>query len=248
MKRFFKTLLVLLLVLMPVTFANAKKTTTTTAAAPTTDKMNMYVFYGNGCPHCADLETYIKNNLKKDSRVKDMINVIYYETWYDETNQKFISYVGQALNVEVKGVPFVVIGDQYFSGYGEQMNEEIVSTIQKVKDSGKYTDVVATVAAQTKITPNESNPEAGIESQEDEKDDSKKNDVIGIVILGVTVVIILAIIFTKHSDDAEEDEDEEVEETTEEVVEETTEKKEGPKTVKKTTSTKKKATKKKSAK
>ena len=243
MKRFFKTLLVLLLVLMPVTFANAKKTTTTTAAAPASDKMNMYVFYGNGCPHCADLETFIKNNLKKDSRVKDMINVIYYETWYDNTNQELIAAVGQALNVEIKGVPFVVIGDQYFSGYGEQMNEEIVSTIQKVKDSGKYTDVVATVAAQTKITPNESNPEAGIDSQEDEKDESKKNDVIGIVILGITVVVILAIIFTKHADDAEsEDEDKEEE------VEETTEEKEEPKTVKKTTSTKKKTTKKKSTK
>lgn len=242
MKRFFKTLLVLMLVLVPVTFANAKKTTTTTAATTASDKMNMYVFYGNGCPHCADLEVFIKNKLKKDSRVNDKINVIYYETWYDETNQKLLSAVGQALNVEIKGVPFVVIGTEYFSGYGETMDEEIVSTIQKVSDSGKYVDVVATAAAQAKVTPNVSNPESGIDSQEDEKDDSKKNDVIGIIILGVTVVIILAIIFTKHSDDADEDVEEDKEETEE--VEETTEKEE-PKTVKKTTSTKKKNTKKK---
>lgn len=245
MKRFFKTLLVLLLVLMPVTFANAKKTTTTTAAAPASDKMNLYVFYGNGCPHCEELEQYIATGLKKDSRVKDFINVIYYETWYDETNQKLLSAVGQALNVDIKGVPFFLIGDQYFSGYGSQMNEEIVSTIQKVKDSGKYTDVVAAVSAQTKIVGNESNPEAGIVPEEEKKDDSKKNDTIGIIILGVTVVIILAIIFTKHSDDAEEDEEED--EKTEEV-EEKVEKSEEPKTTKKTTSTKKKATKKNSTK
>ena len=243
MKRFFKTLLVLLLVLMPVTFANAKKTTTTTAAAPASDKMNLYVFYGNGCPHCEELEQFIATSLKKDSRVKDLINVIYYETWYDETNQMLVSAVGQALNVEVKGVPFFVIGDQYFSGYGSQMNEEIVSTIQKVQESGKYTDVVAAVSASTKITGNESNPEAGIATEDDKKDDSKKNDTIGIIILGVTVVIILAIIFTKHSDDAEEDEEDEKAEEKEEV--EKVEKKEEPKTTKKTTSTKKKATNKK---
>lgn len=264
MKRFFKTLLVLVLILMPITFASAKKTTTTTTATQTTDKVTMYVFYGNGCPHCEELEQYIATTLKKDSRVKDYLEVKYFETWYDETNQNVLSAIGNALQVDVKGVPFVVIGNDYFSGYGAQMNEEIVSKIQSQKDNDKYVDVVATVTAQTKVYPNESNPEAGIDAGETEKNDSKKNDVIGIVILGITVVIILAIIFTKHSDDADEDEeeskdeDEDDEEETEEVEEDTddedeeeveeSEEKEEPKTVKKTTSTKKKAKKKKSAK
>jgi thiol-disulfide isomerase/thioredoxin len=250
MKRFFKTLLVLVLILMPITFASAKKTTTTTAAAQPTGKVTMYVFYGNGCPHCEELEEYIATTLKKDSRVKDYLEVKYYETWYDETNQQVLTTIGSALGVDIKGVPFVLIGDDYFSGYGSQMNEEIVSKIQAQKDNSKYVDVVAAVTAQTKVYPNESNPEAGIDAGDSEKDDSKKNDVIGIVILGVTVVIILAIIFTKHSDDAEEDEADEKEDTEDEVdeeeVEESEEKEE--KTVKKTTSTKKKANKKKSAK
>ena len=122
MKKILKSLLVLLLVLVPVTFAQAKKTTTnktTTVAAKAPNTVNMYVFYGDGCPHCAELEEYVKSNLKKDARVKDFINVVYYETWYDETNQKLLSAVGQALNIEIKGVPFVVIGTEYFSGYGQ---------------------------------------------------------------------------------------------------------------------------------
>ena len=241
MKRLFKTLLVLLLVLMPITFASAKKTTTTTAAAAP-GKVNIYVFYGNGCPHCADLEEYVKNTLRKDSRVKDMFEVIYYETWYDSTNQQFLTQVANYMNMEIKGVPFVLIGDQYFSGYGSTMNEEIVSTIQKEAANAKYTDVVANVVAATNITPVQSYPEDAIEDKDGNKD-SKKNDVIGIIILGVTVVIILAIIFTRHADDSDDEEDEEVEEEkTEEKVEEK------PKAVKKTTSTKKKTTKKKTTK
>ena len=105
MKKILKSLLVLLLVLVPVTFAQAKKTTTTkttTVAAKAPNTVNMYVFYGDGCPHCAELEEYIKSNLKKDARVKDFINVVYYETWYDTTNQQFLSAVGQELEVSVR--------------------------------------------------------------------------------------------------------------------------------------------------
>ena len=262
MKRFFKTLLVLLLVLVPVTFANAKKTTTTTtASAKAPNTVNIYVFYGDGCPHCADLEDYIKNNLKKDSRVKDYINVTYYETWYDTTNQQFLSVVAQTLGVEIKGVPFMLIGDQYFSGYGSQMNEDIVAKIVEQKQNSKYVDVIEKAKKASGITPVVSNPETGVESKEDEKTDSGKNDTVGIIILGVTVVIIIAIIFTRHTSDDEEeieedsdeeededdDEDEESEEENDEDSEDEDEEEvvEEKKTVNKTAATKKKAPKKK---
>lgn len=261
MKRFLKSLLVLLLVLVPMTFANAKKKTTTTTTTAATNNtasvINMYVFYGDGCPHCAELEEYVKNNLKLDSRVKDIINVVYFETWYNTTNQQFLSVVGQALGVEIKGVPFIIIGDDYFSGYGSTMNEEIVAKILEKKSDKKYYDLIANLAQQSGITPVTSNPESSSEAEANEKTDSKKNDTVGIIILGVTVVIIIAIIFTRNtsnddddedddedddseddSDDSEEDEeDEDDDEESEEVVEE-------KKTVKKSTASKKKSTKK----
>ena len=161
MKRFLKTLFLLLLVIMPVTFASAKKTTTTTEAAATgtPDKVTMYVFYGSTCPHCQELEEYIATTLKKDSRVKDILDVKYYEVWENTSNASFMQTVGTQLGVQVKGVPFVVIGDQYFSGYGESMNEEIVSTIKGQKDNAKYVDVVATLVSSTGAQLTESNPE-----------------------------------------------------------------------------------------
>lgn len=215
MKRFLKTLLLLLLVLMPVTFASAKKTTTTTAAASggTTDKVTMYVFYGSTCPHCQELEEYIATTLKKDSRVKDILEVKYYEVWENSANASFMQTVGTQLGTQVKGVPFMVIGDKYFSGYGETMNEEIVSTIKNQKDNSKYVDVVAGLIKSTGAQLTESNPEPA--GANDNKDESKKNNIIGIIILVVTLAVIAVIIFTRHNDEEEDVEESTNDETTE---------------------------------
>ncbi len=235
MKRFLKTLFLLLLVIMPVTFASAKKTTTTTAASTgTPDKVTMYVFYGSTCPHCQELEEYIATTLKKDSRVKDILEVKYYEVWENSTNASFMTTVGTQLGTQVKGVPFIVIGEKYFSGYGETMNEEIVSTIKNQKDNSKYVDVVAELVKATGAQLTESNPEPA--GANDNKDETKKNNIIGIVILVVTLAVIVIIIFTRHKDEDEED----VEEVEEEVTETIKEDDEPVKTVSKTTSTKKK--------
>lgn len=246
MKNFIKSLLVALLVFVPVTFASAKKTTTTTVAAQAPGVVNMYVFYGDGCPHCADLEAYIKTTLRKDDSVKDKFNVVYYEVWNKAgdhaQNIDLFNATGAALGTQPSGVPFFVIGDQYFSGYGETMNETIVNTIKDQASNNKYVDVVASLVDQMSVKPVTSNPEESIEDKEDEK--SSNTDIVGIIILGVTVVVILLIIFIKNDDD--DDEEEKVETKAEEKSEpvKTTVKK----TTKKATSAKKttkKSTKKK---
>lgn len=261
MKKFFKSILVLLLILLPVTFASAKKTTktTTTQAASAPSVVDMYIFYGDGCSHCAELEEYIKTSLRSDSRVKDIVRITYFETWYDTTNQQFLSAVSKELGTEIKGVPFILIGDQTFSGFGGQMGEDLVAKIIEQSKNNKYVDVIAKVKASSGITPVSSDPENKGAATETEKTDSSKNDIIGYVILGITVVIILIIIFTRTSDDDEdedddddeedeseddeesdedddEDEDESEDEEEEKVVEE-------KKTNKKTATTKKKTTK-----
>ena len=278
MKRFFKTLLVLLLVVTPVTFASAKKTTTPAKEAP--GKVTMYVFYGDGCPHCSELEEYIKNTLRNDESVKGKFEVVYYEVWNvledgktpddHPQNKELLSAVSTKLTGKAAtGVPFYVIGEKYFSGYGETFNSEIVNTILTQAANPEYKDVVAEAINGMTTKPEVSNPELGDESEANEK--SNKTDVVGLVILGVTVVVVLAIIFTRHTD---EEDEEEVEETKTEVKAEKkeakaekkevkaevkvekketnkTDKKEnktGKKTASKSTATKKKSTKKKTSK
>lgn len=115
-------------------------TVSTTTKAQTLDssEVTMYIFFGDGCPHCAELNEYINS----DSFFKD-VKIVKYETWYDANNQELVKKVGKKLGVEVNGVPFIVIGNKYFEGYSSSMNDEIKNTITSYKNKkSKYTDIV----------------------------------------------------------------------------------------------------------
>lgn len=42
-------------------------------------------FWGNGCPHCANVQTFYDTWAKKD-----LIKITKYEVWYDKTNEKIM--------------------------------------------------------------------------------------------------------------------------------------------------------------
>ena len=77
-------------------------------------KINFYLFRGQGCPHCRDEEAWLKN-IKED--YKDYVNFYDFEVWYDENNNKMMEQVKEKLGVKEKGVPFTIIGDDYFICY-----------------------------------------------------------------------------------------------------------------------------------
>lgn len=207
MKRLFKSLLILLFVLAPMTFASAK-TTTTAEPQTNTGKVTLYVFYGDGCPHCSELETYIKTNLKKNKSLEGKFDVKYYEVWADKGNASFLSELSDYFNYNITGVPFFMIGEKYYSGYGEQHNAEIEKQIADQSQDPNYKDVVAELTSKKGVTLTESNPEDKIQTEDDKAKENKKNDIIGYIILGVTVVILLLIIFTRRTDaDVEEEEE-----------------------------------------
>jgi len=81
----------------------------------------LYFFYGNGCPHCAEEESFLAN-LKND--YPNLI-IMDFEVWYSAENQKLLRQVGEKLNTKISGIPFVVIGDQYLSGFNSRTGEEI---------------------------------------------------------------------------------------------------------------------------
>ena len=200
MKKLLKTLIILVLVLIPISIVKAEQP----------DKVTMYVFYGSTCPHCQELEEYVHDTLRKDPKVKDFLEVKYYEVWEDSNNSKLMMQVGNKLNVEVKGVPFMIIGEKYFMGYGESMNNTIVDTIVKQKNNDKYVDLVGDVITSTGISATESNPEPGESTTTTKTTTTKKIDAIGtneykdedtkaavtiaIVIIAVVVIAVVVII------------------------------------------------------
>ena len=90
------------------------------------EAVNVNVFYGDGCPYCAEEEKYL-NILK--SELGDNLNIQRYEVWNNDENSELLSDVRIALNNTDDGVPFVVIGNKTFTGYNDSVAEDIKTAI-----------------------------------------------------------------------------------------------------------------------
>lgn len=94
------------------------------------DKINIYVFWGDGCPHCENLLTMLEDTKKDYGKY---YNIYGFEVWENEDNGKIMDYFLEKFDKEVgnRSVPFYIIGDESFSGYSEKMKEEVLNTIIK---------------------------------------------------------------------------------------------------------------------
>jgi len=81
------------------------------------NKVNIYFFWGEGCPHCAQEKPFLD---KLENRYPN-VTVYRYEIYYSKENRDLLIEVGKKLNTDVSGVPFTVVGDKYFVGW---WNEE----------------------------------------------------------------------------------------------------------------------------
>lgn len=109
-----KILFVLTLFLvLPFTKVNAEEVTVT-------------LFYGDGCPHCSHEKQYL-DILKY--QLGDNLNIEQYEVWNNDKNNELLSKVRATFNDDNTGVPFLVIGNKFFSGYNDDIAKEIKKTI-----------------------------------------------------------------------------------------------------------------------
>ena len=109
-----KILFILTLILiLPFSKVQAKETSVT-------------LFWGDGCPHCAEEEKYL-DILKQE--LGDNLNITKYEVWNNKENNELLTKVRNVLNDDNEGVPFLVIGNKYFTGYTEDMAKEIKKAI-----------------------------------------------------------------------------------------------------------------------
>ena len=104
--------------------------------AKDTHKVKMYFFHGDGCPHCAEEQVFLKK-YEKDKNVE----IIKYEVWYDSDNQELMNKVAKGLDVKKTGVPFTIIGDSYFIGYSDSIGKSIQRAITYYEEKGSR-DVV----------------------------------------------------------------------------------------------------------
>ena len=106
------------------------------------EKINLYLFYGDGCPHCAKEEKFFDSISKEYG---NSYNLVKLETWNNQNNQKLKELVVDKLIEDgyivlddtttidnyYKPVPLLIIGNKAFLGYSDTMNDTIISSIQE---------------------------------------------------------------------------------------------------------------------
>lgn len=91
------------------------------------NKVNIYLFWGNSCPHCEDFLDFLEEN----TDYKDLYTLNTFEVWYNQDNYNLMNEFATALDEDVTGVPFIVIGNKSFKGFSSSLEEEILNAIKE---------------------------------------------------------------------------------------------------------------------
>lgn len=126
--------------------------------------INIHLFYGNGCPHCAAEEEFLSDYLKDRTDVK----LYKYEIWYDSHNQELLSKVQKEMGTTNKnGVPFTVIGKKTIVGYADGVTDEQIKDAINYYLNNDYRDYAGEITGKVK--------KAEVK-EETTKDESKTED------------------------------------------------------------------------
>ncbi|MHB8807534.1 MAG: thioredoxin family protein [Anaerolineaceae bacterium] len=109
-------------------------------------KLNIYFFWGDGCPHCAEEEPFLESLEEKYPSV----TIVDYEVWYNEENQKILNEFGKTLGFEPSGVPVTIIGDQVWIGFREEYKAEMENAVQNLLQNPDGFDVGEQVSSNSK--------------------------------------------------------------------------------------------------
>ena len=154
--------------------------------------INIHLFYGNGCPHCAAEEEFLSDYLKDRTDVK----LYKYEIWYDSHNQELLSKVQKEMGTTNKnGVPFTVIGKKTIVGYADGVTDEQIKDAINYYLNNDYRDYAGEITGKVKktevkedITKDESKTEDKkenkIEKADDTKDSNQTDENVTVPVLG----------------------------------------------------------------
>jgi cytochrome c biogenesis protein CcdA/thiol-disulfide isomerase/thioredoxin len=132
-----KYFLLIALLFLPLSF---QKVSAEESVNEQREIVNVYFFWGKGCPHCEKEKVFLKKLAQKYPQIK----IKDFEVWGSKDNQKLLKDFDEKLNANVSGVPFTVIGEEYVSGWmneeytGKKIEEMVICHLNKsCKDIGE---------------------------------------------------------------------------------------------------------------
>ena len=125
MKKIISIILFSILLIPNIIFASGKE-------------INMYLFYGEGCPHCKGLKEFLNEYLDE----KTNITLHQFEIWNDAENRNKLYEVMDILNDPNGGLPYLVIGNNAIVGYAEGITDKKIKNTVNYYENTEYKDEV----------------------------------------------------------------------------------------------------------
>lgn len=181
MKKIFRLLLVLTILLVPLRVKADRV-------------VNIHLFYGSTCPHCAAEEKFLDEYLKD----KDNIKLYKYEVFYDQDNVKLLQKVQEQMGNYESGVPYMIIGKKVIVGYSEDYTaDDIKKAVEYYLDeNNNYRDYAGEVTGKSK-KPNEvKTPQEKPKQEEKKKEEPtyRKVPILGKVDVKKVSLPLLAVV------------------------------------------------------
>jgi thiol-disulfide isomerase/thioredoxin len=151
-----KTILVLVFLVVSVSYTYAQEETVNLVKeSQLSYGVNVYFFWGDGCPHCTFEKPFLAGLENKYPSIK----VQAYEVWKSEKYRNYLVEVAKKLNIDVLGVPFTVVGDEVFIGYSESLIAKQIESKVVFCLSNRCSDSVAEIVGLTSPTLQDSSNE-----------------------------------------------------------------------------------------
>lgn len=106
------------------------------ASSPDPDQVELVVFHGDGCPHCAAMLDFL-DELEGEH---DGLVVTDYEVWYDQDNLRYFTETLTALGEEPTAVPTVLIDGVVIVGHSDAIEQRIEGIVDDLLAGSAATD------------------------------------------------------------------------------------------------------------
>lgn len=94
---------------------------------PADGDVELTLFWGDGCPHCAAEKEWLATAMQDHPG----LTVRQYEVWYDEANRRLLENTAAEMGFEASGVPVTIVGDQHWIGWSDGIRDEIEAVLDR---------------------------------------------------------------------------------------------------------------------
>ena len=181
MKKIAKLIFIIISIIFISTNVNAKET----------DNLTLYVFKGDGCPHCKAEMDYLDTIKDKYTNLE----IKEYEVWYDDDNASLLTKVESYFNIKRSGVPTTIIGNTVIQGYqNESSTGKKIERAINFYEENDYKDIVKEIKDGTAIKNTKKPDKFQEEETKLDKETSVKAPIVGNVNLKDVSLLTSAVI------------------------------------------------------